>query len=72
MPNPGQQVMEQLGEEILLAAERTTDSGPLIEGAKLAVEQLIEGALDVSTLVSEGEAIERWLTKNPSSSREAN
>lgn len=73
VPNPGQKIMEQLGEELLLAAERTSDGSRLIAEAKLAVEQLIEGDLDVAALLAEGEAIERWLTENSSpSSRKAN
>ncbi|MBT2989948.1 MAG: restriction endonuclease subunit S [Candidatus Thiodiazotropha sp. (ex Ctena orbiculata)] len=65
VPNPGEEQIEVIGKQLLLALDYTHQASSLVEDAKTDVESLIEGSLDLERLLGEGESTGRWLEENP-------
>jgi hypothetical protein len=66
IPNPGEEVIDQIGATLLNALYQIDEAFGLVESAKSDVENLINGSLDIEILTNKSDDIERWLKENPS------
>ena len=66
IPRLDPKIEQQIGQYVRDAHEAWYLASTLIPAAKADVEALIDGTLNESALLTEGEEIERWLKENPS------
>ncbi len=59
-------VQQCISDSVVQFNDRLDDAKELVDAARAAVENLIDGTLDEAVLVAEGNAIEQWLAENPS------
>lgn len=64
IPDPGCDVVEQMGEVLLRANSYTHEASALVQEAKNNVDELISGTLDAADLLSRAEEANRWLESN--------
>lgn len=60
IPDPGAEVVQELGEVLLRAGAHTHEASALVREAKANVGELISGTLDAAELRSSAEEIHRW------------
>lgn len=71
IPRFGHEVEREIGDLVRSFVDGRRDAQKLVEAGRNGVETLIDGTLDEVTLLAESDAIERWLTENPSPSHGA-
>lgn len=64
IPDPGSEVVHEMGEVLLRASSHTHEAGALVREAKQNVSELISGTLDAAELRSRAEDMSRWLNDN--------
>ncbi|WP_143177658.1 hypothetical protein [Cystobacter ferrugineus] len=64
IPDPGSEVVQEMGEVLLRANSYAHEASSLVLEAKKNVDELISGTLDTKALLSRGEEIDRWLKAN--------
>jgi type I restriction enzyme S subunit len=67
VPDPGPDVIQELGTTLHRCAMNFEVSQALITAASKAITSLIDGSLDETELLEESADIESWLRQNPSS-----
>ncbi|MBK1643211.1 hypothetical protein CKO25_00780 [Thiocapsa imhoffii] len=66
IPRFGEETETGIGNDVRRFDANRRESRGLISAARAGVESLIDGTLDEPALLAEGEAIEQWLSENPS------
>jgi len=65
VPNPGEDAITEAGQMVVDSIRWNADSQALVMAAKNDVESLIDGTLNESVLLQQGEEIAAWLEANP-------